>query len=125
MDHKLYQYSALPLRPRFQWPNSAYAAFHVTLFIEHWELAPPPGSVRDQRFISELGPQAPDYRTCTQRDYGNRVGIFRVLDVLDRHAIKASVAIGASACERYPALVAEATRRGWEVPALEAQKSDG
>ena len=46
---------------------------------------------------------------------GNRVGIFRVLDVLDRHAIKASVAIGASACERYPALVAEVTRRGWEV----------
>ena len=115
MDHKLYQYSPLPLRPRFQWPNGAYAAFHVTLFIEHWELAPPPGSVKDQRFISEFGPQAPDYRTWTQREYGNRVGIFRVLDVLDRHAIKASVAIGASACERYPALVAEVTRRGWEV----------
>lgn len=81
MDHKLYQYSALPLRPRFQWPNGAYAAFHVTLFIEHWELAPPPGSVKDQRFISEFGPQAPDYRTWTQREYGNRVGIFRVLDV--------------------------------------------
>ena len=115
MDHKLYQYSALPLRPRFQWPNGAHAAFHVTLFIEHWELAPPPGSLKDQRFISEFGPQAPDYRTWTQREYGNRVGIFRVLDVLDRHAIKASVAIGASACERYPALVAEVTRRGWEV----------
>ena len=111
MDHKLYQYSALPLRPRFQWRNGAYAAFHVTLFIEHG-IGPPPGSV-DQRFISEFGPQTPDYRTWTQREYGNRVGIFRVLDVLDRHAIKASVAIGASACERYPALVAEVTRRGW------------
>jgi allantoinase len=115
MDHELYRFSALPLRPRFQWPNGASAAFHVTLTIEHWELTPPPGSVKDQRFLSEFGPYEPDYRTWTQREYGNRVGIFRVLDMLDRHAIRASVAIGASACERYPALVAEVTRRGFEV----------
>jgi len=115
MDHELYGFSALPLRPRFQWPNGASAAFHVTLTIEHWELTPPPGSVKDQRFLSEFGPYEPDYRTWTQREYGNRVGIFRVLDMLDRHAIRASVAIGASACERYPALVAEVTRRGFEV----------
>src|SRR5262249_21748206 len=41
--------------------------------------------------------------------------IFRILDLLDRHAIRASVAIGASACARYPALVTEVTRRGFEV----------
>jgi len=55
------RYGALPMAK-----TAAYAAFHVTLFIEHWELAPPPGSVKDQRFISEFGPQAPDYRTWTQ-----------------------------------------------------------
>ena len=115
MDHDLYRFSPLPRRPRLEWPNGARLAFHVTLHIEHWELTPPPGSVKDQRFISEFGPFEPDYRTWTQREYGNRIGIFRVLDVLDRHGIRASVAIGASACERYPALVAEVNRRGWEV----------
>jgi len=115
MDHDLYRYSALPRRAALAWPNGARLAFHVTLHIEHWELAPPAGSVRDQRFLSEFGPFEPDYRTWTQREYGNRVGIFRVLEVLDRHGIRASVAIGASACERYPELVAEVTRRGWEV----------
>lgn len=115
MDHDLYRFSPLPRRPRLEWPNGAQLAFHVTLHIEHWELTPPPGSVKDQRFISEFGPFEPDYRTWTQREYGNRIGIFRVLDVLDRHGIRASVAIGASACDRYPALVAEVNRRGWEV----------
>src|SRR5262249_27082083 len=109
VDHELYRYSPLPLRPRFAWPNGACVAFHVSLHIEHWELTPPPGSVKDARFLSEFGPYEPDYRTWTQREYGNRVGIFRVLELLDRHAIRASVAIGASACERYPALVAEVT----------------
>lgn len=115
MDHDLYRYSPLPRRSALAWPNGARMAFHVTLFIEHWELAPPAGSVKDQRFLSEFGPYEPDYRTWTQREYGNRVGIFRVLDVLDRYNIRASVALGASACERYPQLVAEITRRGWEV----------
>jgi allantoinase len=104
MDHDLYRYSALPKRAAFAWPNGAQLAFHVTLYIEHWELTPPEGSVKDQRFISEFGPFEPDYRTWTQREYGNRVGIFRVLEVLDRHRIRASVAIGSSACERYPNL---------------------
>ncbi len=115
MDHDLYRFSPLPQRPPLTWPNGARVACHVTLYIEHWELAPPPGCVKDQRFLSEFGPYEPDYRTWTQREYGNRVGIFRVLEVLDRHGIRASVAIGASACERYPQLVAEIVRRGWEI----------
>ena len=115
MDHDLYRFSPLPQRPTLVWPDGARMAFHVTLYIEHWELTPPEVSVKDQRFLSEFGPYEPDYRTWTQREYGNRVGIFRVLEVLDRHNIRASVAIGASACERYPQLVAEITRRGWEI----------
>ena len=115
MDHDLNRYAPLPQRPTLVWPDGARMAFHVTLYIEHWELTPPEVSVKDQRFLSEFGPYEPDYRTWTQREYGNRVGIFRVLEVLDRHNIRASVAIGASACERYPQLVAEITRRGWEI----------
>ena len=45
------------------------------------------GSIRqaiaDSRFTGEFGTYHPDYRTWTQREYGNRTGIFRVLDVPD------------------------------------------
>ncbi len=56
----------------------------------------------------------PDYRTWTQRDYGNRVGIFRVLDVLDRYQIRAGVAVNALAAERYPYLVEQFKKRNYE-----------
>jgi peptidoglycan/xylan/chitin deacetylase (PgdA/CDA1 family) len=57
----------------------------------------------------------PDLRHYTLRDYGNRVGIFRVMKALDRHGIRASVAVNAAVAARYPALIGECTARGWEI----------
>jgi peptidoglycan/xylan/chitin deacetylase (PgdA/CDA1 family) len=42
------------------------------------------------------------------RDYGNRVGIWRILDVLGAHGIRGSVALNAALCEHHPEIV-EAT----------------
>ena len=56
----------------------------------------------------------PDYRTWTQREYGNRTGIFRVLDVLDRYQIRAGVAVNAMAAERYPYLIEQFKKRKYE-----------
>ncbi len=117
MDHPHYPFSALPGRPRLAWPKQARVAFWVLLHLEYWEMTPPGDAVRDARFQSEFGSFAPDYRTWSQREYGNRVGIFRLFDVLDRHGIKVTVAAGAAALERYPYLVGEIRRRGWEVAA--------
>lgn len=114
MDHPHYPFSALPSRPPLAWPDGARVAFWVLLHLEHWELTPPADAVRDARFVSEFGNFAPDYRTWSQREYGNRVGIFRILDVLDRHGIKASVAAGAAACALYPGLIEECRRRNYE-----------
>ena len=114
MDHSLYPFSPLPKRPAFQWPGGASVAFWVLLHLEHYELAPPDGTHRDPRFASEFGPYAPDYRTWSQREYGNRVGIFRVLEALDRHGIRPTVALNASAAERYPAVIAALRERGAE-----------
>ena len=49
------------------------------------------------------------------RDYGNRVGVFRVFHVLDELGINASVAVNSKVAERYPFLIREVTRRGWEI----------
>jgi allantoinase len=117
MDNPYYAYAPLPARPRLRWPSGARVAFWVLLHLEYWELDPPKEAVRDPRFVSEFGNFFPDYRTWSQREYGNRVGIFRILEVLDRYGIKATVAAGSAACVRYPALIAEFSRRGYELVA--------
>jgi len=117
MDHDHYTYSALPGRPPLRWPDGARVAMAVVVHLEHWELDPPASALRDPRFRDPFGDFRPDYRTYTIREYGNRVGIFRIFDALDRHGIRATVAANASACARYPFLVEECRRRGWEFAA--------
>lgn len=114
MDHDLYRFSPLPDRPKLAWPNGERLAFFVLLHLEFWELEPPDGTHRDTRFKGPRGDFFPEYHYFTQREYGNRIGMFRVLDQLDRHGIKATVAANAGACDRYPFLVEECRRRGYE-----------
>lgn len=112
MDHGLYPYRAAPDVPRIAWPGGARIAFTVTLMLEARQIAPPAGANRDPRIVSPLGNFSPDWLTWSQHEYGNRVGIFRVLDVLDRFGVVPNVALGAAAAARYPELVDECTVRG-------------
>lgn len=114
MDNPWYDYSPFPTRPALEWPRRARVAFCVVLHLEYYELLPADGSVKDARFVGEFGNYHPDYRTWTQREYGNRTGIFRVLDVLDRYQIRAGVAVNAMAAERYPYLIAQFRKRNYE-----------
>ena len=95
MDHPHYPYSALPTRSPLAWPGGARIAAFVVLYLEHWELTPPTAALRDPRFVGEYGSFFPDFRTWTQREYGNRIGIFRVLDALDAAGIVPAVAANA------------------------------
>jgi len=114
MDNPWYDYVPFPKRPRLSWPKNARVAFYVVLHLEYYELQPAEDSLKDSRFVGEFGNYSPDYRTWTQREYGNRTGIFRVLDVLDRYQIKAGVAVNAMAAERYPFLIEQCRKRGYE-----------
>jgi peptidoglycan/xylan/chitin deacetylase (PgdA/CDA1 family) len=115
MDNPWYDFSPYPKRPKLNWPRNARVAFYVVLHLEYYELLPPDGIVRDSRFTGEFGTYHPDYRTWTQREYGNRTGIFRVLDVLDRYQIRAGVAVNAMAAERYPFLMEQFRKRNYEI----------
>lgn len=113
MDHAHYPVRFLPDAPRFTWPGGARVAFTVTVMLDHWELVPPTGAdAPDPRIVSPLGKFHPDWLTWSQRQYGARVGIFRILEVLDRFGITPSVALGAAAARHYPELVDECMRRG-------------
>jgi peptidoglycan/xylan/chitin deacetylase (PgdA/CDA1 family) len=111
MDHAHYPFRSLPDAPRFTWPGAARIAFTVTLVLDYWELDPPQGESPDPRIVSPLGKFFPDWLTWSHQLYGARVGIFRILDVLDRFGVTPSVALGTEAAKRYPELVDELLRR--------------
>ena len=111
MDHDRYQWSILPARSKVHWPDGARVALWVVPALEFFPLDQPA-----QPFKAPGGMVTPypDLRHYTLRDYGNRVGIYRIMKVLDKLGIKASVAINAAVARRYPFLAVEVKRRGWE-----------
>ena len=113
MDHDLYPFTAMPGRTPLRWPGAAQVAFAPVVYLEHWELDPPQGAACDPRFRDPYGDFRPDIRSYTWREYGARIGIFRIFEVLDRHGLIATVAANTSALTRYPQLVEECLRRGW------------
>ena len=56
----------------------------------------------------------PDVTGYALRDYGARIGVFRVMEVLDEHTIRASVLLNADVCVHYPAIIEEGNKRNWE-----------
>jgi len=116
-DHALYGHSPWPQRAPLRWPDGARVAFTVFLYFEYWELDPPPDTIYDRRHDGVVGGLFPNYKVHTQYEYGNRVAIFRVLDLLDRHRLPVTVAANAGACERYPYLVGQFRDRGYEFAA--------
>jgi peptidoglycan/xylan/chitin deacetylase (PgdA/CDA1 family) len=114
MEHKLYPYSPLRRRPKLEWPNGARLAVCINLFFENMTHETPDGLIRDSRWKDRF---AHDPRLYTWYDYGNRVAVFRILDVLDRHRLNVTVAANATACERFPYLVESFHKRGWEIAA--------
>lgn len=112
MDHDRYDWSILPQRPPVSWPDGARVALWVVPALEFFPL-----NQKAEPFKAPGGMVTPypDLRHYTLRDYGNRVGVFRVFKVLDALGIRASVAINAAVAERYPFLIGEVNRRGWEI----------
>ena len=48
------------------------------------------------------------------RDYGVRVGIWRLMEILERQGFVATAALNSEVCEHYPAIIKEGNRLGWE-----------
>ena len=104
-----FPYSPIIHRPRLTWPDGAHVAFWVTPNIEFFSLAEkvPAGS-------GGPGTPPPDIPTWSARDYGNRVGVFRLMQVLDRHGVRATVALNSDLCAYHPEIIAEGKKRRWE-----------
>jgi peptidoglycan/xylan/chitin deacetylase (PgdA/CDA1 family) len=113
-DHALHPYGAQPRRPDFRWPGGHKLAVYLLLHLEYTEIAPPEGSHRDPRFRGAFFSGFPDWTGYTQREYGNRIGAWRILDLLDSLRLPVSVAVNLMAAERHAELVAACRARGYE-----------
>src|SRR5262245_5788584 len=108
-----FEFSALPKRPKWNWPNGAKLAFWVCPNVEvfHLDTAMPNDSQE-----RPTGREAiPMVRQWAQRDYGNRVGIWRVMEVLAKHNIRASAATNSDICRHMPVIVEEMLKLNWEI----------
>ena len=56
----------------------------------------------------------PDVPAWSVRDYGNRIGVFRIMDVLDRYGARGTVALNSDICKHHPEIIAECQKRQWE-----------
>ena len=112
MDHERYEWSMLHERKPIQWPGGARIALWVTVSLQWFPLDQ---QGKPFKPLGALQTAYPDLRHYTLRDYGNRVGIFRIMKALDRHGIRASAPVNAAVAARYPSLLEELTTRKWEI----------
>lgn len=113
MDHDRYAWSNVFERRPVRWPGDARVALWLMPLIEWFPLDMPLNAV-----AGGMTRPYPDYWNYTLRDYGNRVGIYRVLRALDERRLPASVAFNAAAARRQPFLLDQVVRRGFEVMAM-------
>ena len=105
-------YSSIASRPRLTLWGGARIAVWVIVNVEEWNpqetmprtvLTPPAG-----------GSPSPDIPNWAWHEYGNRVGFWRMIDVLDSLKIPAALAINGSAIGAYEPIAKAAHQRNWE-----------
>jgi peptidoglycan/xylan/chitin deacetylase (PgdA/CDA1 family) len=109
MDQQLYDYTPITDRPPLRWPDGKLVAFHLAVNIEHFRL--------DLPATSQVPPTVglvPDPINYGWRDYGVRVGIWRLIDTLDRlGGMPVSVNLNSEVCRHYPQIIEAGVERDW------------
>ena len=111
MDHDRYDWSMLSTRKPVAWPHGARVALWVVPALEWFPLDmagkpfKPPGAMQTAY---------PDLRHYTLRDYGNRVGIWRLMELFDRYRLPITVSLSMAVLRMYPQLTEAMLARNWE-----------
>jgi peptidoglycan/xylan/chitin deacetylase (PgdA/CDA1 family) len=108
-SHGRYAYHPWPQRQPYAWPGGAKLAVYLGLNHEHFAFGSGLGA--------ELAPALvqPDVLNFAWRDYGNRVGAWRLLELLDELSMPATVLLNSAVYDYAPALVAAHRARGDEI----------
>ena len=108
-DPGYYDYWPYENRPKIEWPNGARVAFWVAPNIEFYELDPLPNPYRTP--WPQPHPAVPGYSI---RDWGNRVGHYRQMELLDKYGIRGSISLSTALCDHHPEIIDLCKERNWE-----------
>jgi peptidoglycan/xylan/chitin deacetylase (PgdA/CDA1 family) len=106
-----FPYVPINRRKPWQWPNGARLALWVIPNLEFFHLGTP---LAGHPWEKAADYKAPTVRAWGQRDYGNRVGVFRVMEVLSKYGIRATATTNADMCDFHPQIIQDAVKLGWE-----------
>ena len=102
MDHDRYGWSMLVDRKPVRWPDGADVALWIKTSLNHFPLTPRKTPVR---LPGTMIAPYPDVRVYSWRDYGNRVGVFRLLRLFVRLSLRSDWVVNSRVAERYPYLL--------------------
>lgn len=109
-----FRFVPITARPRLEWPGKARVALWVNPNVEFFGLDDVmPGNVNER--VPAAHARVPNVRNWSLRDYGNRVGVWRLMEILSRFGIRASAALNSEVCEQHPQVVEAMLRHGWEL----------
>jgi allantoinase len=108
-----YPYVPITERKGFKWPNGARVALWVIPNIEYFRLDDPMPGTNNER-IGHAQAKIPNVRNWALRDYGNRVGVWRFMEMLSRYGIRATVALNSEICTEHPQIMEAAMKLNWE-----------
>ena len=121
-SHNRYDYSPIDKRPTYDWPNGARLAVTICNNVEIFAYRSGFGSDHS------AGHAPQNQRNFGWRDYGNRVGIWALFDLLDTYGVRASHNVNSAALEAYPDITERILARGDEIIAhgrTNAERQDG
>jgi peptidoglycan/xylan/chitin deacetylase (PgdA/CDA1 family) len=108
-DPNLYDYWPYRDRPKITWPGGKKLAFWIAPNIEFYEYEPPVNPSRPG-----WPKPAPDVVGYSQRDWGNRVGHWRLMDLMDRHGLRGSISLSTALIDHHPEIIEACVARDWE-----------
>jgi allantoinase len=97
-------------RPTIKWPNGARVALWICPNIEIYEYLPTYDGMRNPYPRSPY----PDVQQYSWRDYGNRIGFWRLLEVFDKHHIRCGVSLNLAVLEHFPEIRDAMVERNWD-----------
>ena len=109
-DYGPFPFTPINDRPILKWPNGARLAVWIIPNIEFFPLT---RGIAGSPYEGHT--PVPSVRPWAQRDYGNRVGIWRIMDVLQKHGVRASPTLNSDICDHHPQIVRAAVELGWEI----------
>jgi len=99
MHHHRYDYSPITHRPDFSWPEGKRLAVHIGLNFEHFDFGQGYGAAL------AAGRREPDVLNYSWRDYGNRVGAWRLLDMFESLGFPVGLIVNSSIADYCPGLI--------------------